>query len=108
MVLCRKCAHTTSPAMFACPRCGFALPYWRSRKWRLRILSAGVTAGRHCPRCREETTRRPAPLWVKPFQLLTLRHCSYRTCERCSWHGIAFHAGVVSRRTRRRRTERPA
>ena len=104
MVLCRKCAHTAYPSMLACPRCGFALPYWRSRRWRIRLLSAGATTGKRCPSCRAQTTRRPAPLWVKSFQLLTLRRCSYRTCERCGWHGISFHA----RTTHRRRNHRPA
>jgi hypothetical protein len=95
--------------MLACPRCGFAFPYWRSRKWRMRLLSGGVTAGRRCPWCHAETTRRPAPFWVKPFQLVTLRHCSYRTCARCSWRGIAFHARTGQRRRRHRpQTERPA
>jgi hypothetical protein len=91
MVLCRKCAHTTRLAMLTCPRCGFALPYWRSRHWRIDFDPAGATAGKDCPRCGQLTTRRRSPLWVRPIRFVSRHRCSYRTCDGCGWHGIAFH-----------------
>jgi hypothetical protein len=96
VVLCRKCAHTVSPAMARCPRCGFAAPYWRSRRWRIRLNLAGAARGKECPRCGRPTTRRPSPAWVKPIRLATMHRCSYRTCEGCGWHGVAFHARTLA------------
>ena len=99
MVLCRKCAHTTRLAMLACPRCGFALPYWRSRHWRPHFAPGGATLGKDCPRCGSRTARQPSPLWARPIRLLTLHRCSYRACSRCTWHGVAFHARSTPRRS---------
>ena len=98
MVLCRKCAHTTRLGMLSCPRCGYALPYWRSKRWRMHVDPAGVTSGKDCPRCGAPTKRRPSPAWVKPIRALSMHHCSYRTCDGCGWHGVSFHARSSHRR----------
>ena len=76
--------------MLRCPRCGYALPYWRSRRWRLRLGPPGVAFGRRCPRCGRETARNRSPLWLKPLRLLLGQRCSYRECG-CGWRGAAFH-----------------
>jgi hypothetical protein len=108
-VLCRNCAHTTSLAMVRCPRCGYALPYWRSRRWHLRVRLPRPALGRACPVCGEETDRRRSSLAVKALRLVTFDRCSSRTCRACGWKGIAFHtprAGVHRHRHRRRNAAR--
>ncbi|HEX8906974.1 MAG TPA: hypothetical protein VF771_19135 [Longimicrobiaceae bacterium] len=97
MILCRKCAHTAVPSMLRCPRCGFALPYWRPRRRKARTSSVGTVAGKDCPRCGVYTTRQRSPGWLRPLRVLTFHRCSYRTCQACGWHGVAFHARTPSR-----------
>lgn len=101
MVLCRKCAYPATPVMTSCARCGWALPYWRSRRWRVRLDVGGAALGKHCPRCARQTTRRASPWGVRMVRFLTLRRCSYRTCDACGWHGVAFHARTPHQRTNR-------
>jgi len=103
MVLCRKCAHTTRLTMLSCPRCGFALPYWRSRKWRMEYRGGGVAVGKHCPRCGRETSRKRSPLLLKPLRAALGERCSYRHCT-CGWSGLAFHAPAPRRRRSSSRT----
>ncbi|HYH80130.1 MAG TPA: hypothetical protein VEX86_10035 [Longimicrobium sp.] len=90
MVLCRQCSHTTRLTMLNCPRCGYSLPYWRSRRWRVRYEGGGVTVGKKCPWCGRTTRRQRTPLLLKPMRSLSGQRCSYRTCN-CGWSGIAFH-----------------
>jgi hypothetical protein len=100
VVLCRKCAFPTRPTMASCPRCGWALPYWRSRRWRVHLNVGGAALGKHCPRCGFQTTRRPSPWGVRIVRFLTRHRCSYRTCG-CGWHGVAFHARTAHRQAKR-------
>lgn len=103
MVLCRKCAHTTRLTMLSCPRCGFTLPYWRSRKWRVQYRGAGIALGKACPRCGRGTTRERTPLLLKPLRTLLGARSSYRHCT-CGWSGVAFHAPTPRRRRSHRET----
>lgn len=96
MVLCRNCAHTTRLTMVNCPRCGYTLPYWRSRRWGIKLPSLGLVVGRQCPRCGRESTRQRTPLLLKPLRLLGGDRCSYRKCT-CGWAGLAFHAPTTRR-----------
>jgi hypothetical protein len=91
MILCRKCAHTVRFTTLRCPRCGWLLPYWRSRRWKPELDLSGPAWGKHCPRCRRRTVRQRPPLWFRPLRLLTLGRSSYRTCTACGWRGPAFH-----------------
>ncbi|HET7232094.1 MAG TPA: hypothetical protein VFJ16_18955 [Longimicrobium sp.] len=102
MVLCRKCAHVTHLTTLNCPRCGFVLPYWRSRRWgtRRRLEPPGATAGKRCPTCAGATTRERSPAWLKPLRFLLGPRCSYRVCHGCSWRGVAFHSATPSRPSR--------
>jgi hypothetical protein len=91
MVLCRKCAHATHISALSCSRCGYALPYWRSRRWRVEVGLPRLTVGKRCPLCKTTTHRQRTPLWARPLRTLTLHHCSQRSCPRCGWRGFAFH-----------------
>ncbi|HEU0052914.1 MAG TPA: hypothetical protein VFQ39_07040 [Longimicrobium sp.] len=81
-----------------CPRCGWRLPYFRSRRsHRHRTpwtgLAAPMSMGKACPRCHAGTSRRHTPAWLKPIRaLLGEARMSYRRCERCHWSGPALHA----------------
>jgi hypothetical protein len=101
MVLCRSCAHKVGLRTLACPRCGWLLPYYRSRHWKPRMPLARPAVGKSCPRCRERTTRQHTPLWLLPVRLLTLHRCSYRSCTVCGWRGAAFHGRSHGKRRRR-------
>lgn len=100
MVLCRKCAHTVRITTGRCPRCGWALPYFRSRRWKPRLSEtlSSFTVGKDCPRCGRRTKRQATPPGVRPLRLLSLRRCSYRSCAACGWRGTAFH-GRTERRS---------
>jgi hypothetical protein len=78
--------------MLSCPRCAYAFPYWRSRRWRPRWNLPAMATGRVCPVCERSTTRRPSPLWARPLRLLLGARCSYRHCTVCGWRGLALHA----------------
>ncbi|HYJ79065.1 MAG TPA: hypothetical protein VEW03_05675 [Longimicrobiaceae bacterium] len=101
MVLCRKCAHKVGLRTLACPRCGWRLPYYRSRHWKPRMALNRPAMGKSCPRCGERTSRQHTPLWLRPVRLLTLHRCSYRGCPACGWRGAAFHARSHGKRRRR-------
>jgi rRNA maturation protein Nop10 len=92
MVLCRKCANTVRRTTLRCPRCGWALPYYRSRRWKPRIPRAALfAAGKDCPRCGRRTERIHSPLWFRAVRVFAKQRASYRKCKGCRWQGASFH-----------------
>ena len=102
MVLCRKCAHMVRVTTLRCPRCGWAFPYFRSRRWKPRLPNPlrAFAFGKHCPRCGRRSSRRTSPSWFRPLRVLTLHRCSYRSCDACGWQGGAFHGRTSHGRPR--------
>ncbi len=92
MVLCHKCAHLVKATTLHCPRCGWALPYYRSRRWKPRLERVILfSTGKDCPRCGRRTVRLRSPLWFRPVRAVAMHRASYRECKGCGWQGAAFH-----------------